>query len=156
MLNTYLFNTTLYNIGYQESLYFHYLIDGSYRTRSLPNNRLMIIGQDVDGYPVTGTAEDTTEQGLVGERLDIRHTPLANTATLAGNVASAVVSKARLEGAAGFVTLPPNCGQQLYDVVSITDEMADQAAISRRVMGLRLRYNSREQHFVQQLLLGAV
>lgn len=157
MFNTVLFNAGLFNAGYQPvALIYHYLIDGSYRTRSLINNRLVVIGNDDSNAPVYGYAENTTEQDLVGERLDFKHTPMAYTATVAGEVAAAIMAKARLEGVSGFISLPPNCGQQLYDVIAITDSMAAQAAIARRVLGLRLLYSSKEPQFIQQIQLGEV
>jgi hypothetical protein len=39
----------------------------------------------------------------------------------AGNLAAAKLRKASLESVSGSLVVPVNCGQQLYDVVSITD-----------------------------------
>ena len=118
MYNAYLHNESLYNITAQLTL-FHFLIDGSYRTGSYPINRVLVMGKDTSDNPVSGADEETTELGLVGERLDFKLYPHVSTAALAVIVADAVLQKARLDTVDGFITLPPNCGVELWDVITI-------------------------------------
>jgi len=49
-----------------------------------------------------------------------------------------------------------NCGQQLYDVIDITDERAGLSGEKKRVMGLTLIYNPRKGEYRQNLALGVV
>ena len=57
----------------------------------------------------------------------------------------------------GDVTVGPNCGQELYDVVEVTDPRAGLAAVKRRVAGLRLDFRrSGEPRYLQRLTLGGV
>ena len=155
MYNTYLYNQPLYNVAAQFAP-MHLLLDGSYRTASWSNNRVMVIGRDTEANQVEGADEDTTEIGLVGERLDFKLQPLANSADLAGQVAEAAIAKARLQGKKGFIILPPNCAVELWDVITVYDLMASQEGVNFRVTGIRLFYDSRQQRFMQQLKLGDV
>jgi len=54
--------------------------------------------------------------------------------------------------------VPPNCGQELYDVVAITDAPAGLSVAKRRVVGLGLRYvrGRPAPAYEQRLTLGAV
>jgi hypothetical protein len=61
----------------------------------------------------------------------------------------------RLTTKRGVILIPPNCGQELWDVVQITDAGANQSAIKFRVVGLRLEYHPREARYQHKLILGA-
>ena len=63
---------------------------------------------------------------------------------------------AEMESVSGTIRIPVNCGQQLYDVIDITDDRAGLEAEKKRVLGLNLAYNPRRGQYEQQLLLGAV
>jgi hypothetical protein len=56
----------------------------------------------------------------------------------------------------GSILIPVNCGQQLYDVVDLTDSRAGLDAAKRRVLGLTLIYNPKGGEYRQRLLLGGV
>jgi hypothetical protein len=60
----------------------------------------------------------------------------------------------RLMGRGGIL-IPPNCGQELFDVVQISDSGANQSAVTFRVVGLRFEYNVREARYQHKLFLGA-
>ena len=51
--------------------------------------------------------------------------------------------------------MPVNCGQQLYDVIDITDSGAGLDAEKKRVLGMVLTYNPSRGQYEQRLLLGA-
>ena len=67
-----------------------------------------------------------------------------------------VLRKAVIASANGFITVPPNCGQQLYDVIEINDPRAGLSAIKRRVLGLKLSYPPLKAEYRQQIILGGV
>ena len=57
----------------------------------------------------------------------------------------------------GEITVPVNCGQELYDVVEVTDSGAGLADARRRVLGLSLRYSTGERpSYEQRITLGTV
>jgi len=49
-----------------------------------------------------------------------------------------------------------NCGQELYDVIEVTDAVAGLSAAKRRVLGLALRYSAAAGTYEQRLRLGGV
>ena len=52
--------------------------------------------------------------------------------------------------------VPVNCGQQLYDVIEVTDARAGLAAAKRRVLGMTLVYQPQRGEYFQRLELGGV
>jgi hypothetical protein len=156
MYNACLYNATLFNVTPQQVTGFHYLFDGSYRTRSLTANRIVVVGQNSTGVPPQGEDEDSAEMALVGERLDMKPNSMATTSALAAQIAAAAMDKARLDGKDGFITLPPNCAVELYDVIRIRDSLCSQEATTFRVLGVRLVYEpSAPRPYYQQIILGA-
>ena len=133
----------------------HVILDGQYLTETPETNRAFVIGRDQYGNPVYGTAVNTDEVALVGERLDFIPDPAIPTTAQAGDVASAVLSKMRLMGKRGVILIPPNCGQELFDVVQISDAGANQSAVTFRVVGLRFEYNPKQARYQHKLILGA-
>ena len=68
----------------------------------------------------------------------------------------AYLREAEIESASGIIRVPTNCGQQLYDVIDITDSRAGLSAEKKRVRGLTLVYQPGKAQYEQRLLLGAV
>jgi hypothetical protein len=56
----------------------------------------------------------------------------------------------------GLIRVPPNCGQQLYDVIGLTEPNAGLDGERRRVVGITLRYGILRREYEMQLGLGAV
>jgi hypothetical protein len=133
----------------------HVILDGQYHIESPEINRAYVIGRDVNGNPVWGEAQDSTELGLVGERLDFQPDPAIPTQAQAGDVAAAMLSKMRLGKKRGVILIPYNCGQELWDVVQISDAGANQQAVSFRVVGIRFEYHPKQARYEHKLLLGA-
>jgi len=133
----------------------HVILDGRYSTETPGVNRAYIIGEDANGNPVYGEAQDSAEIALVGERLDFSSDPAIPTSSQAVDVATAVLSKMRLLGKSGVILIPPNCGQELWDVVQITDSGANQQAVKFRVVGIRFEYQPRQARYQHMLILGA-
>jgi hypothetical protein len=61
----------------------------------------------------------------------------------------------RLTGKRGVILIPPNCGQELWDAVQITDAGANQSAVKFRVVGIRFEYNPKQARYQHRLILGA-
>jgi hypothetical protein len=133
----------------------HVILDGQYQTETPEKNRLFVIGRDINGNPVWGEAHDTTESALVGERLDFQPDPAISTTAQAEAVAAAVLLKMRLSRKKGFIIIPYNCGQEMWDVVQISDAGANQEAVKFRVVGIRFEYHSKQARYQHKLVLGA-
>ena len=78
------------------------------------------------------------------------------TIAAAQTLAGAYLRKAEIAGLDGMIQVPVNCGQQLYDVIDITDDRAGLSGAKRRVMGLLLSYQPTRGEYEQKLLLGGV
>ena len=57
-------------------------------------------------------------------------------------------------GSGGWAQVPVNCGQEVFDVITITDTTAGVTAITRRVIGITTTYNKMKNSYLQKLLLG--
>ena len=93
---------------------------------------------------------------LVGERLDFRLMPELETISEATAAASAILAEARLSEKNGLVSLPPNCGVELFDVIRIYGSLAGDAGVDYRVIGIRFDFNAFTGGFIQKLYLCAV
>ena len=87
--------------------------------------------------------------------LPVQPDPAIPTTAQAADVASAVLSKMRLMGKREVILIPPNCGQELFDVVQVSDSLGNQSATKFRVVGIRFEYNPREACYQHRLILGA-
>jgi hypothetical protein len=81
-----------------------------------------------------------------------------NISTIAAGQArgSAVLRKTQIESVSGMINIPVNCGQQLSDVIDITDNRAGLSNAKRRVVGILLSYRPDRSEYTQSLLLGGV
>ena len=71
-------------------------------------------------------------------------------------LAEARLRKAKLASISGSLVAPLNCGQQLYDVVAVTEPRAGLDATPRRVLGITLVWHPAKGEYSQKLQLGAV
>ena len=133
----------------------HIILDGQYTQGSPGVNRIYVIGKDAEGNPVYGTSLNQAEIDLVGERLDFTQDLSIPTDAKAADVAAAAVAKARLTGSRGFIVIPPNCGQELWDVVQVTDKPTAQSQQKYRVIAVSFDYEPRRARYQHKLILGA-
>ena len=68
----------------------------------------------------------------------------------------AYLREPEIELASGTIRIPVNYGQQLYDVIDISDSRAGLNVEKKRVLGLILVYNPRRGEYEQRLSLGTV
>ena len=90
------------------------------------------------------------------ERLKYLEDTNIDTVLRAEQRGDAYLRHAEIESSGGAIRIPVNCGQQLYDVIEITDSQAGINAEKRRVLGVSLVYNPRRGEYEQRLILGAV
>ena len=130
----------------------HALLAGHYSRRSLPYTRVQVFG-------AAGVAElfAWEEVPLQGERLLQEHDLNLDTMEKADDRCRELLRRLDRETVSGDVSVQPNCGQELYDVVEITDARAGLTDARRRVTGVRLDFRqSGEPRYVQRLTLGGV
>ncbi len=130
----------------------HALLDGRYADQIAPANRVQVFGKGVFGerfdWPGVQSVYDRLEQIL-----DANLTTVAQVETRA----DAVLRGAAIAAAGGQITVPVNCGQEMYDVIDVTDAAAGLSAAKRRVLGIALRYaTGAAPAYQQRITLGAV
>jgi hypothetical protein len=76
--------------------------------------------------------------------------------TQAEQRAAAYLRHAEIEASSGAIRIPPNCGQQLYDVIDLSDARLGLDSEKRRALGLILVYSPLRGEYEARLLLGAV
>jgi hypothetical protein len=130
----------------------HRIYSGRYAEEPLGTDRVQVFGDGVFGerFDWAGVNADYERLRQVDDR---------NVATLAAAEARAdyVLRAAAMAAVEGEITVPVNCGQELYDVIEVTDAAAGLSAVKRRVTGLALRYSTGSRPaYEQRVRLGGV
>jgi hypothetical protein len=132
----------------------HQIFEGNYRRAAMKTNRVQ-----VEGYGTGMILADSFDWGEI-DRLDDRLRQVEdrdlNTVAEAQQRWQSHLREAEIESAGGSILIPVNCGQQLYDVIAVTDARAGLDAEKRRVLGMVLGYYPRRGEYRQRLQLGAV
>jgi len=135
----------------------HPILEGKYRRGTLEPNRVQVEGYDPQaGEPVVVDSFAWDEIGKLCDILLQLEDRDIDAVTKARQRGEAYLRKAGIESASGAIRTPVNCGQQLYDVVDITDNRAGLGGEKRRVLGLALLYHPRRREYEMRLSLGAV
>jgi hypothetical protein len=82
----------------------------------------------------------------------------SNLATVAEaeDRAEAVLRHAAVGASDGAITVHPNCGGELYDVIEVTDAAGGMAAAKRRVVGQALRFSAERGEYAQHIEFGGM
>jgi hypothetical protein len=140
--------------GYGQS---HPVIEGRYRQAGWGLNHIQVEGYDpAEGEAIVVDAFSWGQVELLYDKLGQVEDKNLDTVAKAGDRGEAYLRQAEMEAVDGAILAPVNCGQQLYDVVDITDSRAGLSAARRRVVGLTLVYRPRRGEYQQRLLLGGV
>ncbi|HUU08173.1 MAG TPA: hypothetical protein VMW61_01470 [Dehalococcoidales bacterium] len=135
----------------------HPVLAGEYRRGAWLLNRVQVEGYDTQASQaiiVDSFAWDEIER--LYDRLRQVEDRNIDTVTKAEQRGEAYLRGAEIESASGAMVIPVNCGQQLYDVIDITDTRAGLETAKKRVLGLVLRYHPPRGEYEQRLSLGAV
>ncbi|MFC1948637.1 phage portal protein [Chloroflexota bacterium] len=135
----------------------HPVFEGRYRSQAWEHNRVQVEGYDpVYDNPIVVDSFSWSQVNRLHDRIlqiaDIN----IDTAAKAEQRGEAYLREAEIESGSGVIRIPVNCGQQLYDVIDITDSRVGLDAEKKRVLGLTLAYNPRRGEYEQRLLLGQV
>ncbi|MHB8086538.1 MAG: hypothetical protein ACYDHZ_12020 [Dehalococcoidia bacterium] len=154
MFNSFAFNKLAFNKRAAAAVNgLHIIWEASYEIDIPLVNRAFVVGEDLAGSLVSGSAITQGDVDLVGERLEVQHTPAAITAAVAAGVAAAVLGKNRLDGQKGHIIIPPHCGLELWDIVNIVDAGANQSA-NYRVSGYMMEFNIWQGNYRHSLFLS--
>jgi len=135
----------------------HQVLDGRYWQGAWGLNRVQVEGYD------TGSSEIIVVDSFAWDEIDRLYDRLKqledrniDMVTKAQQRGEAYLRQAEMESVSGTLLAPVNCGQQLYDVVDITDSPAGLVSEKKRVLGLTLVYRPHQGEYRQRLWLGAV
>lgn len=135
----------------------HPLTEGRYNTKGRGLNRAQVEGYDpvADGAVVVESF-DWPQIGKLHDRMKQVEDANISTVSQAEARGAAMLRKAEIASPRGLMQAPPNCGQQLYDVIDITDPGAGLDRAARRVVGLDTAYNPHHGQYYQKISLGEV
>jgi hypothetical protein len=135
----------------------HYILDGRYRKAAQELNRVQVEGYDpAQGKAIVVDSFTWNQIDRLYDRLRQVEDKNIDTVTKAEQRGEAYLRRAEVGSVNGSILIPVNCGQQLYDVIDITDSRAGLEAAKRRVLGITLVYSPRSGEYRQRLLLGGV
>ncbi len=132
----------------------HQVFEGTYRRGAMKTNRVQVEGLG-DGLIL---AESFTWDQIdrLYDRLQQVGDRDIDSVSEAQQRGQACLRQSEIESEGGSILVPVNCGQQLYDVVAVTDARAGLDALKKRVLGIVLGYYPRRGEYRQRLDLGAV
>lgn len=135
----------------------HPVLEGSYREESWKINRVQVEGYDSTGdAPVVVDSFSWSQIDSFYDRLARIEDRNIGSVTGAEERGEAYLREAEIASGSGAIRVPLNCGQQLYDVIDITDSRAGLSAEKKRVLGLNSVYKPGRGEYEQRILLGIV
>jgi hypothetical protein len=109
------------------------------------------------GVAAFGEAIDYNAAAVAGAPRDQLRDATSTTGATAAATATAHLRRRALDADAGLITVPPNCGQELYDMIEFSDATISAGNVKRRVKGIDWRYERRGGAVYEQtLLLGPI
>ena len=135
----------------------HAVFEGTFRTGAWDLNRVQVEGYDpVGGEAIIVDSFEWDQIGRLHDRLSQVEDRNLDTEAQAGDRGEAYLREAEVESVGGAIRVPVNCGQQMYDVIDITDGAAGLSTAKRRVVAIALVYRPDQGKYEQRLSLGAV
>jgi hypothetical protein len=132
----------------------HIILQGEY-SQSVPLTRARAIGRDAADARIVEDAIDWTNLQLGIDIFNQDYDPNLQTATRAQERADAILRKGSLRAERGNLVIPVNVGQELYDVITVTDQRCGITSKKYRVMDIDVNYSLREWQYRQTFALGA-
>lgn len=135
----------------------HSILEGRYAEGAWRLGRVQVAGYDLQaGEAVVVDSFIWPEIDRYHDRLRFIEDNNISAVAEAEQRGRAILRKVEIQSAGGYIRTPVNCGQQMYDVIDITDGLAGMVAETRRVLGIDLIFNAIKGTYEQRLYLGAV
>jgi hypothetical protein len=129
----------------------HAIHEGIYRQYVKQVNRAQAFGDSVFTEDW-----DWDEVELVWDKLAQAYDMNLDTTAKAHQRGDAMLREAAIRAISGHIIVPLNCGQELYDVVEITDSRAGLNSAKRRILGLNHHYVPAKGIYSLTAILGTV
>lgn len=133
----------------------HRVKDGIYCRSAMGINRIQVEGED-SGSPIVAESFSWGEIGRNYDRFKQIQDMNITLVSEAQQRGQTLLRQAEIEAGTGSILVPVNCGQQLYDVIDVTDIRAGLDGKKKRVLGITLVYRPRAGEYSQRLCLGSV
>ena len=135
----------------------HLISQGKYHSGSWQTNQVRIEGSDAaSGEPIITDGFSWQQMAFFHDRTKQITDRNIGSVAAGQSLACAYLRKAEIESTSGSISTPVNCGQQLYDVIEITDLRAGLCVAKKRVEGITVSYLPERGEYEQKLLLGGV
>jgi len=135
----------------------HLLLEGKHRNCPWEINRVQVTGcVPGSGAEIIAESYDWEQIEMAQEKMRQVNDTNLDTEAAAAARGTAILRKASVFTVRGEIVVPANCGQQLYDVIAVTDAAAGMDAVPRRIIGMQLNYRPRKREYTQKLSLGGV
>ena len=132
----------------------HAILSGKY-TDAVTASRTRAIGRDVSDNRILEEALDWDLLQLAIDELEQVYDPNLQTATRAQERADALLRTQQTQATPATIVVPTNCGQELLDVVEVTDERCGISEENYRVEAIQADYDRRQGIYNQRLALCA-
>ena len=133
----------------------HPIISGKY-TEAVTVSRARAIGRDTEDNRILEEAQDWDLLQLAIDILEQDYDPNLQTAARTQERAEALLREASLSRFIGSnLVVPTNVGQELLDVVEVTDERCGISGEKYRVQAIHTDYDRRQGIYTQRLALCA-
>jgi hypothetical protein len=135
----------------------HPIVAGRYKTEAVKYNHIRIEGRDgTTNQPLIVNCYDYDDiQDSYDRFLAVSDLNLGSV-TEAGSRGEILLRHFGMEAITGYIEIHPNCGQQVYDVIEITDNKAGLVNARRRVAALKTVFLPAGGKYLQTLLLAKV
>jgi len=132
----------------------HAILSGKY-TEAVTVSRARAIGRDTDDNRILEEALDWDFLQLAIDILEQDYDPNLQAAARAQERAEAILRTRALEASPAIITVPTNVGQELLDVVEVTDKRCGISEEKYRVQAIQTDYDRRQGIYTQRLALCA-
>jgi len=132
----------------------HAILAGQY-TQAVTLSRSRALGRDASDNRILEEAQDWDLLQLAIDILEQDYDPNLQTAARAQERADAILRARAQEAEAAVITVGTNVGQELLDVVEVTDERCGISGEKYRVQTIHTDYDRRKGQYEQRLTIGA-
>ena len=132
----------------------HAILSGKY-TEAVTVSWARAIGWDSGDDRILEEAQDWDLLQLAIDILEQVYDPNLQTAARAQERAATILREASLRAERGNLVIPTNVGQELLDVVEVSDERCGISEEKYRVQAIQADYDRRKGQYEQMLTLGA-
>jgi len=135
----------------------HAIFAGRYRRRAQVINSTQVEGYDTAGENMVLASNFAwNELDRLYERSEQMEDKNIGSVDEAQQRGQTILRDAEIGTTDGYIVVPVNCGQQLLDIIVVTDERAGFNDQKKRITGITLDYRPQLGEYTQRLRLGMV